>query len=77
MQNKVIFLILMSFLMTGAVVAWAETAPAAQKNQTPPANMSDVALASYISGRLEPLLKDTGYAVSQQCDSSGCAVVVQ
>jgi len=39
--------------------------------------MNDAALASYISGQLSPLLKDSGYAVSQNCDSSGCAVVVQ
>jgi hypothetical protein len=77
MQNKIIVLILMAFLTAGAVSAQAENAPAQQKAQTPPTNMNDAALASYISGRLAPLLKDSGYIVSQNCDSSGCAVVVQ
>ena len=82
MQNNVTILILIAFLTVGAIAAQAETMPAPQKAQqkaqkTPPANMSDAALASYISGRLAPLLKDTGYSVSQACDSSGCSVVVQ
>ena len=77
MQNKIIALILMTFLTAGTATAQAENAPSAQKARTPPTNMSDAALASYISGRLAPLLKDMGYAASQSCDSSGCSVVVQ
>ena len=60
--------------MSGTIPAQAESAP---KQTDIPANMNDEALASYISGRLAPLLKDTGYQVSQNCDASGCAVVVQ
>jgi hypothetical protein len=77
MYNKIIALILIVFMAAGAVTAQAESTPVLQKNQTAPANMSDAALASYISGKLAPLLKDTGYAVSQDCDASGCSVVVQ
>jgi hypothetical protein len=77
LQNKRIILALLVFLTTGAISAQAETAPAQQKAQLPPANMNDEALASYITGRLTPLLKDTAYQVSQNCDSSGCSVVVQ
>lgn len=69
--------ILLIFLTTGAISAQAEIAPAQQKTEALPANMSDEALASYISGRLAPLLKDSGYQVSQNCDASGCSVVVQ
>ena len=77
MQNKLIILALLAFLMTGPISAQAETAPAQQKAEQLPANMNDEALASYITGRLTPLLKDTAYQVSQNCDASGCAVVVQ
>ena len=77
MQSKIIALILIAFFITCAVPAQAENVPALQKTQAPPANMNDAALASYISGKLAPLLKDTGYVVSQNCDSAGCAVVVQ
>lgn len=42
-----------------------------------PAQMSDEALASYISGRLNAGLKEQGYTVSRTCDNSGCSVVVQ
>ena len=77
MQIKTIILILMAFLTVSAGTAKAGDLPAAQKPQTPPANMSEAALARYISGRLAPLLKDAGYEVSQNCDSSGCSVVVQ
>lgn len=78
MKIKFILLALLAFLTSGAVCAWAETAiaPAPVKTAAP-ANMSDAALANYISSRLEPLLKDTGYAVTESCDASGCAVVVQ
>ena len=77
MQNKNIILFSFVLLTSSALFARAETVPAQQKTTAPPANMSDEALASYITGRLTPLLKDTGYQVSQNCDSSGCAVVVQ
>jgi hypothetical protein len=77
MQNRCIILALFAFLITGAVSAQAETTPSQQKTIMPPANMNDAALASYISGKLTPLLKDSGYQISQSCDSSGCAVVVQ
>lgn len=77
MRTKIISLILMAFLASGAITAQAAATSAPQKAQTPPANMSDAALASYISGRLEPLLKGTSHAISQECDSSGCSVVVQ
>ena len=77
MQIKTIILILMAFLACTSATAHADNLPATQKTQTPPANMSEAALASYISGRLAPLLKDAGYEVSQNCDSSGCSVVVQ
>jgi hypothetical protein len=76
MRNKIIFLIFMAFLAGDITVVQA--APAVQSTEAPPANMNDTALASYISGRLKSVLKDTGYVVSQDCDdSSGCAVVVQ
>ncbi len=81
MQNKHIILISLIFLAINAVPAQADRAPVsvvpAQEKAAVPANMSDEALASYISGRLMPLLQDQGYKVSQACDSSGCAVVVQ
>ena len=78
MRNKIITLILIAFLAYGAHAAQAETTAVSQKiNTTTTTNMSDAALASYISGKLEPLLKDTGSAVSQACDASGCSVVVQ
>ena len=76
MRNKIIFLILMAFLAGDITVVQAASTD--QSPDTPPANMTDAALASYISGRLKSVLKDTGYVVSQDCDdSSGCAVVVQ
>jgi hypothetical protein len=81
MQNKIIILILIAFFGFQVVSAQAEKAPAsatpATEKATVPANMSDEALASYISGRLTPLLQDQGYKVSQACDASGCSVVVQ
>ena len=82
MHNKRIILSLLIFLTTGAVTVRAENAPAAPKPAAesivvPPANMNDEALASYISGRLAPLLRNNGYKVSQNCDASGCSVLVQ
>jgi hypothetical protein len=79
MNNNIIVLILFAILTISAAPALAETArvSAQKETTTPPANMDDAALASYISGRLTPLLKDSGYQVSQNCDSSGCSVVVQ
>ena len=77
MQNKHIILALLTFLTTCTISAQAGTVPVQQKAELPPVNMSDEALASYITGRLAPLLKDGGYLVSQNCDSSGCSVVVQ
>ncbi len=78
MQNKRIILTLLALLVLAPVMAKAGTAPAStQQAATPPANMSDEALASYISGRLAPLLKESTYQVSQNCDDSGCSVVVQ
>jgi hypothetical protein len=74
LQNKCILLALLAFLTIGSLSAQAESAP---EQTAVPANMNDEALASYISGRLAPLLKDAGYQVRQNCDSSGCAVVVQ
>jgi len=77
MRNKIIYLILIVFFADGVAPASAETAPAPQKTNILPSNMNDAALASYISGKLEPLLKDTSSTVSQACDASGCSVVVQ
>jgi hypothetical protein len=78
MLSKFISLILMVFFICSISGAQAEIVSAAQKTNTAaPSNMNDAALASYISGKLEPLLKDTGYSVSENCDSSGCSVVVQ
>jgi hypothetical protein len=77
MLNKYIILISLAFLAFASVPALADDSAAPQKKEVVPANMSDEALASYISGRLAPLLKDDGYEVSQNCDASGCSVVVQ
>ena len=81
MQNIRTILVLLVFLTVMPLSAQAESAAPASNSSTEkttvPANMSDDALASYISGRLAPLLKDAGYQVSQNCDSSGCSVIVQ
>jgi hypothetical protein len=77
LQNRHIVLALLAFLTIMPISVRAETVRTPQKKEQPPANLSDAALASYISGRLTPLLKDTGYQVSQSCDADGCAVVVQ
>jgi hypothetical protein len=82
---KILISLLFLSFVSPAMAGEAPLQPAVPADQplikaekaTPPANMSDEALASYITGRLAPLLKDTGYAISQKCDSSGCAVVVQ
>lgn len=77
MRNEIKSLILIFFFACGVSCAQAETTSIPQKKDTF-ATMNDAALASYISGKLEPLLKDTGHAVSTDvCDQSGCAVVVQ
>ncbi len=70
MLNKLILFTLLTFLAVNP--AWADQPPAA-----PPADMSDEALASYITGRLAPLLQDEGYKIAQSCDATGCAIVVQ
>ena len=66
---------LLAFLLNGPVSAHSEMQAA--QDTALPAHMSDAALASYISGRLNPLLKDTGHDVSQDCDAADCSVVVQ
>ncbi len=81
MKKRRIILILLAFLAVNVGAAQAKDIPAAtsktQENFTPPVNMSDEALASYISGRLNLLLKDENYKVSKYCDATGCSVVVQ
>ena len=62
-----IYLFLLVFLM--AVPAAPSVAAEVQ--------YSDEALASYISGRLKLALKSGDYKITQYCDDSGCAVVVQ
>jgi hypothetical protein len=66
MLKKSAALLLLAFLAS-APEARAETNDA----------MSDAALASYISGRLGTVLKGTGHTAAQNCNESGCAVVVQ
>lgn len=66
-----VFVVLL-VLTTGAFAARAD-----ERQQTELAGMSDEELASYITGRLKPLLKDEGYEVRQSCDATGCSVVVQ
>lgn len=47
---------------------------------SPPAHageMSDAALASYISGRLKQVLADEPYRIPKSCDDEGCTVVVE
>ncbi len=79
MKKKQIILILFAFLAVNVGKAQAEDIPAAmsktQKNFTPPVNMSDEALASYISGRMNLLLEDS--KISQYCDAADSSVVVQ
>jgi len=81
MLNKNIILISLVFLALSIAPALADdadvTSETVQKSEALPANMSDEALASYISGRLNALLKDEGYDISQDCDTTGCSVVVQ
>ncbi|MCK5659305.1 MAG: hypothetical protein KAH96_05475 [Alphaproteobacteria bacterium] len=81
MKKKYIILIFLAFLSFGASLAQAEGVPAvdseSQEKLAPPANISDEALTSYISGRLNLLLKDENYKVSKYCDATGCSVVVQ
>lgn len=78
MLNKSIVLISLVFLALGCVPAQADEAMSAPETaQTVPTSMDDEALASYITGRLSAILKDEGYDVSQNCDTSGCSVVVQ
>ena len=81
MKKRQIILILLAFLAVNVGTAQAEDIPATisktQENFTPPANMNDEALASYISGRLNLLLKDENYKVSKYCGATGCSVVVQ
>jgi hypothetical protein len=72
----VIFTLLFCFAAAPAVYA-DNTRPAAEKETDPPAAMSDEALASYISGRLRLLLEGDGYGITQECNSTGCSVVVQ
>ena len=81
MKKRQIILILLAFLAVNVGTAQAENIPAAmsktQENFTPPTNMSDEALASYISGRLNLLLKDENYKISQYCDAADGSVIVQ
>jgi len=85
MKMIYITLISIAFLTLSASAGYADDSAAAavtvqktgDEKIVPTAGMSDEALASYISGRLAPLLKDSGYAVSQNCDQTGCSVVVQ
>ncbi len=74
MQIRNIILVLLVIFSVSAGIARAENTPAAAPV---PANMSDEALASYISGRLKLMLNDQDYKVSQACDETGCSVVVQ
>jgi len=80
-KKKYIILILLAFLSFDAGAALAEDVSAvtseSQEKVALPANISDEALASYISGRLNLLLKDENYKVSKYCDETGCSVVVQ
>ncbi|MCK4945052.1 MAG: hypothetical protein KAS59_02195 [Alphaproteobacteria bacterium] len=79
MKKRQIILILLAFLAVNVGTAQAEDIPATisktQKNFTPPANMSDEALASYISGRLNLLLEDS--KISQYCNAADGSVVIQ
>ena len=81
MKKRQIILILLAFLAVNVGTAQAEGVPAvdseSQEKLAPPANISDEALTSYISGRLNLLLKDENYKVSKYCDATGCSVVVQ
>lgn len=73
MPRKYIISIALIFLTLGIASAQAEPVPAV----IAPSAMSDEALASYISGRLNQALKGEDHAVSQYCDATGCSVVVQ
>ena len=79
MKKRQIILILLAFLAANVSTAQAENIPAAtsktQENFTPPANMSDEALASYISGRLNLLLEDS--KISPYYNAADGSVVVQ
>lgn len=81
MLNKYIALFLLSFLVVAAPAsadnAVVTAAAKQEKEIIPPADMGDEALASYISGRLNSLLKDGTREVLQSCDETGCSVVVQ
>lgn len=74
MLNKSIALILLVF-MAMPLTASADQPPAPSAKTL--ATMSDEALASYISGRLNQALKGQDYSVTNSCDDSGCSVVVQ
>ena len=79
MKKKQSILILLAFLAVNVGAAQAEDIPAAtsktQENFTPPANMNNEALTSYISGRLSLLLED--YKISPYCNAADGSVVVQ
>lgn len=77
MKNYIIYLFLFTFLIIGASVAQADQVQIAVNNVSEQADLSDEALASYITGRLKLALKNEDTRVEQFCDASGCSVVVQ
>ena len=80
MYNRYITFISLVFLAIAAPSALADqpqiSAPATRAEAAPPVFMSDEALASYITGRLQQALKDDDYKVEQTCNETGCSIVV-
>jgi len=67
MSAKFILLILITIVSFSSMAVKADTLD----------NMSDEALASYISSQLNQELKGSDYKIKKHCDDNGCSIVVQ